>query len=196
MSDSTIRKPRNPFVVCGSIPLQTTKNSQGVCPVLYLLHGGEGDDTVWTEFGRANLIIDNLIAEKKAPPMVLVTPDGYAYGWDSGVAADKQQADFLKDLKEDLIPFVQANYRVSSNREQRALAGLSRGGAQTLNIGPNISTFSAAWECSVRRETRMPKPAISPLRMLRLLTPNSSCFGWASAQKTLRLRTQTGFPSF
>ena len=112
-------------------------------PVLYLLHGGEGDDTVWTEFGRANAVIDNLLAEKKAPPMVIVTPDGYAYGWNSGVAADKQQADFLKDLKDDLIPFVQANYRVSPNREQRALAGLSRGGAQTLNIGPkHLDLFS------------------------------------------------------
>ena len=123
----------------------------GRLPVLYLLHGGEGDDTVWTEFGRAHVILDNLIAEKKAPPMVIVMPDGYAYGWDSGAAADKQQADFLKDLKEDLIPFVQASYRVSSNREQRALAGLSRGGAQTLNIGPKhldlfsrLAVFSAA----------------------------------------------------
>jgi enterochelin esterase-like enzyme len=115
----------------------------GRMPVLYLLHGGEGDDTVWSEFGRANLILDNLIAEKKAPPMVVVMPDGYAYGWDSGVAADKQQTDFLKDFKEGLIPFVQANYRVSSNREQRALAGLSRGGAQTLNIGPkHLDLFS------------------------------------------------------
>ena len=83
--------------------------------------------------------------------MVIVMPNGYAYGWDSNVAADKQQADFLKDLKEDLIPFVQANYRVSSSREQRALAGLSRGGAQTLNIGPKhldlfsrLGVFSAA----------------------------------------------------
>ena len=112
-------------------------------PVLYLLHGGEGDDTVWTEFGRANTIIDNLLAEKKALPMVVVMPDGYAYGWDSGVAADKQQVDFLTDLKEDLIPFVQANYRVSPNREQRALAGLSRGGGQTLSIGPkHLDLFS------------------------------------------------------
>ncbi|MEP6963372.1 MAG: alpha/beta hydrolase-fold protein, partial [Acidobacteriota bacterium] len=115
----------------------------GRLPVLYLLHGAEGDDSVWTEFGRAHFILDNLIAEKKAQPMVIVTPDGYAYGWDSGVAADKQQADFLKDLTEDLIPFVQANYKVSTNREQRALAGLSRGGAQTLTIGPkHLDLFS------------------------------------------------------
>ena len=96
MFDSTIRKRRSPFGGSGSISLPTTKKVPGRLPVLYLLHGGEGDDTVWTEFGRAHAIIDNLIAEKKAPPMVVVMPDGYAYGWDSGVAADKQQADFLK----------------------------------------------------------------------------------------------------
>ena len=104
-------------------------------PVLYLLHGGDGEDSVWTAFGRAHVILDNLIAEKAIPPMIVVMPNGYAYGWDSGVAADKQQADFQKDLVDDLIPFVQANYRASSDRKDRALAGLSRGGGQTLSIG-------------------------------------------------------------
>jgi enterochelin esterase family protein len=104
-------------------------------PVLYLLHGGDGEDSVWTAFGRAHVILDNLIAEKQVQPMIVVMPTGYAYGWNSGVAADKQQADFEKDLIEDLIPFVQANYRVSNDRRHRALAGLSRGGGQTLTIG-------------------------------------------------------------
>ena len=104
-------------------------------PVLYLLHGGDGEDSVWTAFGRAHVILDNLIAEKAMPPMIVVMPNGYAYGWDSGVAADKQQADFQNDLVDDLIPFVQANYRASSDRKDRALAGLSRGGGQTLSIG-------------------------------------------------------------
>jgi enterochelin esterase-like enzyme len=104
-------------------------------PVLYLLHGGDGEDSVWTAFGRAHVILDNLIADKAVPPMIVVMPHGYAYGWDSGVAADKQQTDFQKDLVEDLIPFVQANYRASSDRKDRALAGLSRGGGQTLSIG-------------------------------------------------------------
>ena len=104
-------------------------------PVLYLLHGGDGEDSVWTAFGRAHVILDNLIAEKAMPPMIVVMPNGYAYGWDSGVAADKQQTDFQNDLVNDLIPFVQANYRASSDRKDRALAGLSRGGGQTLSIG-------------------------------------------------------------
>lgn len=104
-------------------------------PVLYLLHGGDGDDSVWTALGRAHVVLDNLIADKTIPPMIVVMPNGYAYGWDSGVAADKQQADFQNDLIADLIPFVQANYRASSDRKHRALAGLSRGGGQTLAIG-------------------------------------------------------------
>ena len=104
-------------------------------PVLYLLHGGDGEDSVWTTFGRANVILDNLIADKIAPPMIVVMPNGYGYGWDSGVAADKQQADFQRDLVEDLIPFVETNYRASRDRKHRALAGLSRGGGQTLSIG-------------------------------------------------------------
>jgi enterochelin esterase family protein len=104
-------------------------------PALYLLHGGDGEDSVWTAFGRAHVILDNLMAEKKMAPMVVVMPVGYGYPWNSGASADKQQADFQKDLFEDLIPFVESNYRVSGDREHRALAGLSRGGGQTLNIG-------------------------------------------------------------
>jgi enterochelin esterase-like enzyme len=104
-------------------------------PVLYLLHGADGEESVWTAFGKVNVILDNLLAEKKIQPMVVVMPNGYAYGWDSGVTADKQQADFEKLLVGDLIPWIQANYRVSADRKQRALAGLSRGGGQTVTIG-------------------------------------------------------------
>ena len=112
-------------------------------PVLYLLHGADGEDSVWTTLGRANVILDNLLADKKVQPMVVVMPNGYAYGWDSGVAGDKQTADFQKDLFDDLIPWVQANYKVGTDRKQRALAGLSRGGGQTVNIGlRNLDKFS------------------------------------------------------
>lgn len=112
-------------------------------PVLYLLHGADGDETVWTTFGRMNTIVDNLIADKKAAPMIIVTPAAYAYDPTSGVAGEKQRADFEKDLIGDLIPFVQANYRVLADREHRALAGLSMGGSLTINIGPrHLETFS------------------------------------------------------
>ena len=112
-------------------------------PVLYLLHGGDGDETVWVNFGRANTILDNLIADKKTAPMVVVMPAAYAYPPITGVASEKQRADFEKDLLGDLIPFVDANYRVAADRDHRALAGLSMGGSITLAIGPrHLDVFS------------------------------------------------------
>jgi enterochelin esterase family protein len=124
-------------------PPNYERSTTGRLPVLYLLHGGDGDETVWTQFGRAHLILDNLIAEKKVAPMIVVMPSAYAYPWHAGAAADKQRADFEKDLTEDLIPFVQNNYRASTDREQRALAGLSMGGGLTLAIGPrHLDLFS------------------------------------------------------
>ena len=75
--------------------------------------------------------------------MVVVMPFAYAYPWHAGIAGDKQRADFEKDLLTDLIPFVQSNYRVNTDRDNRALAGLSMGGGLTLAIGPrHLDTFS------------------------------------------------------
>ena len=123
----------------------------GKLPVLYLLHGADGDESSWTAFGRANLIRDNLIAERKAAPMVIVMPFGYAYPASAGAAGDKQRTDFEKDLLENIIPFTQANYRVYTDRDHRAIAGLSMGGGQTLQIGlhhldlfSRVAGFSAA----------------------------------------------------
>jgi enterochelin esterase-like enzyme len=125
-------------------------------PVLYLLHGAGGDETGWTENGRTNLILDNLIADGKLKPLVVVMPYGYAYPPTSPLAegpdAMKRQRDgFNRDLIEDLIPFVQANYRVHADREHRAIAGLSMGGGQALGIGlshtdlfSRVAGFSAA----------------------------------------------------
>ena len=117
-------------------------------PVLYLFHGAGGDDSGWTESGRANIILDNLIADGKLKPLVVVMPYGYAYPPTSPLAegndAMKRQRDgFSRDLIEDLIPFVQANYRVHADREHRAIAGLSLGGGQALGIGlSHLELFS------------------------------------------------------
>jgi enterochelin esterase family protein len=112
-------------------------------PTLYLLHGADGENRSWTELGRAPAILDNLMAAGRLTPMVVVMPYGYAYPWDAGVAGDKQQADFLADLRTELIPFIEASYQVRRDRDSRALAGLSRGGSQTLNIGlRNLDLFS------------------------------------------------------
>lgn len=120
-------------------------------PVLYLLHGADGDDASWTGLGRAAQIIDNLIADGKMTPVVVVMPFGYAHPTTAGVAADRQREDFERDLVEDLIPFVQAQYRVRTDRANRALVGLSMGGGQALTIGlrrtdlfSRIAGFSAA----------------------------------------------------
>ncbi|HEX4277700.1 MAG TPA: alpha/beta hydrolase-fold protein [Bryobacteraceae bacterium] len=109
-------------------------------PVLYLLHGAGSDESSWSESGRVNLILDNLIAEGKLKPLVVVMPYGYAYPPGSPLAggADamkRQRAGFNRDLMEDVIPLVQAAYRVQPDRDHRAVAGLSLGGAQALGVG-------------------------------------------------------------
>jgi enterochelin esterase-like enzyme len=87
--------------------------------------------------------LDNLLADKKTAPMIVVSPAAYAYPPIAAVGAEKQRADFEKDLLGDLIPFVQTNYRVLADRDHRALAGLSMGGGLTLGSGPrHLETFS------------------------------------------------------
>ena len=96
-------------------------------PVLYLIHGGSDTEETWTKVGRANLIADNLIAQGKAKPMIIVMP--YA-----NVAPGPREA-FTKDMMNDIIPFIESNYPVLSDSKDRAIAGFSVGGGQTLNIG-------------------------------------------------------------
>jgi enterochelin esterase-like enzyme len=108
-------------------------------PVLYLLHGIGGDETEWTRGGVANVILDNLYADKKAVPMIVVIPNGRASKDVTARSPFNEQgpafAAFEKDLLDDLIPFVEKNYSVKADRESRALAGLSMGGGQSLNFG-------------------------------------------------------------
>jgi enterochelin esterase-like enzyme len=117
-------------------------------PVLYLLHGIGGDENEWRRGGHPEIILDNLIAEKKAVPMIIVMPNGRAQADDrpgaNAMATAPAFGKFDKDLIGDLIPFIESKYSVEKNRESRALAGLSMGGGQSLNFGlGNLDTF--AW---------------------------------------------------
>ena len=105
-------------------------------PVLYLLHGGGEDETGWAKQGKTDLILDNLIAEKKAKPMLIVMLDGNM-GGAGGLAGFNENTlkSFENELKQTVIPFVESNYRVMNGANNRALAGLSLGGLQTLYAG-------------------------------------------------------------
>jgi enterochelin esterase family protein len=122
-------------------------------PVLYLLHGSGQNENDWSEVGRANFILDNLIAEGKAKPMLVVMPYGHSQpSILSGELAVPGLAPtaFSDDLLNEIIPMVEKNFRVSMRADDRAMAGLSMGGGQTVSIGlthpekfHSIGVFSA-----------------------------------------------------
>lgn len=120
-------------------------------PVLYLLHGANADETAWHRLGRMNLILDNLLAAGKIKPFLVVMPFGYGVTPGAPAVQSQNTAMFSKDLLGDVIPYIEATYRAAPDREHRALAGLSMGGGQALNIGLNhlelfshVGGFSAA----------------------------------------------------
>ncbi|MEZ5361611.1 MAG: alpha/beta hydrolase-fold protein [Bryobacterales bacterium] len=107
-------------------------------PVLYLFHGGGGGETQWTTVGRADMILDNLIADKKAVPMVVVMPYGHVPQREGG----DPTLDFEKDLLHDVKPLAEKLYRVKTDRANRAIAGLSMGSGHSLHIGlGNLDLF-------------------------------------------------------
>lgn len=120
-------------------------------PVLHLQHGSGDNQDTWTVHGKAHWILDNLIAEGKAVPMIVVMMDGHAQvprGRDN-------TAYFERDLLEDVMPFVEANYRVKAGSEHRAIIGLSMGGGQSLTIGLNHAdrfAWVGGFSASVPRE--------------------------------------------
>jgi enterochelin esterase-like enzyme len=189
-------------------------------PVLYLLHGIGGNETHWTQFGAADSILDNLIAEGKVVPMIVVMPNGRASnepstafagrggrrgggrgavpagdgaapnrGGGSSAAAPQgggnrggaamgvefqAYAAFERELIADLIPYVESHYSVQAGREQRALAGLSMGGGQSLNFGlANLNTFAWVGGFSSAPNTAPPaqlvKDAAAARQQLKLL---------------------------
>jgi enterochelin esterase-like enzyme len=147
-------------------------------PVLYLLHGIGGDEEEWRRGGHPEIILDNLIADRKAVPMIIVMPNGRAQPddrrGDNPMATAPAFGKFDKDLLNDLIPFIQSKYSVKVDRENRALAGLSMGGGQSLNFGlGNLDTFAWVGGFSSAPNTRPPAELVpdpdAVTRKLKLL---------------------------
>jgi enterochelin esterase-like enzyme len=122
-------------------------------PVLYLLHGAGDNDEAWMMAGRANFIFDNLIAAGKAKPMIVIMPAGHTPGAAAvGTVSQGAPDAFARDMLTDVVPYTEKNYRTLKGRENVAIAGLSMGGQQTLNIGltnldkfSQIGVFSSGW---------------------------------------------------
>ena len=114
----------------------------GTFPVLYLIHGGGETAASWSTVGRANDILDNLLAEGKAVPMIIVMPSGWTPLGGQVMTSDATKDPFNDEMMKDILPFVQTHYRVKNSPDSRALSGLSMGGIQTLNIGlHNLGSF-------------------------------------------------------
>jgi len=128
------------------------QNTDKIYPVFYLLHGAGDHDAVWTSLGRAHVILDNLIADGKAEPMVVVMPDGMPgmtgeMRWPMNGMHEK----FEDDILNYLMPYIDARYRIRTDSEGRAIAGLSMGGGQTLSLSlskpdlfSQVGAFSSA----------------------------------------------------
>ena len=111
-------------------------------PVLYLIHGGGETAASWSTVGRANDILDNLIADGKAVPMIIVMPSGWTPLGGQVMTSDATKDPFNDELMKDILPYMQSHFRIKSRAEERALSGLSMGGIQTLNIGlENLGNF-------------------------------------------------------
>ena len=133
-------------------------------PVLYLLHGIGGDHKEWLNGGKPQVIFDNLYAENKIEPMIVVMPNGRAMKDDRAIgnimAKDRVEAfaNFEGDLLNDLIPYIEKNYPVFKDQQNRALAGLSMGGGQSLNFGlGNLDKFAWVGGFSSAPNTKSPK---------------------------------------
>ena len=127
-------------------PAEYRKSQDKKYPVLYLQHGMAEDETGWSKQGRMNFIMDNLIAKGDAVPMIVVMDSGnieVPYNPSSGQTINEYGADFTPILLTEIIPHIESNYRTYTDRENRAMAGLSWGGFQTFNTTlNNLDKFS------------------------------------------------------
>jgi enterochelin esterase-like enzyme len=131
----------------------------GTYPVLYLIHGGGETAASWSTVGRANDILDNLIAEGKALPMIIVMPSGWTPRGGQVMTSDATKDPFNDEMMKDIIPYMESHFRVKADPNDRALSGLSMGGIQTLNLGlHNLGTFrylvvmSSGWTTPADRD--------------------------------------------
>lgn len=142
---------------------ETSQNAR--YPVLYLLHGVGDTEDAWTVVGRVNVIVDNLLAENKARPMVIVMPYGHTPSAPPDMNSLDKYADFEKDLVDDVIPYIQKQYHISSGQKDRAIAGLSMGGGQSLTVGlGNLELFGwvGAFSSAVPPEQKLDKLLAEP----------------------------------
>jgi len=171
-------------------------------PVLYLLHGWSDMANGWTAVGKASFIFDNLIADGKVKPMVVVMPLGYGEmkfvlnghsGWDDNAAIDRNVNLFSRALLTEVLPQVESDYRVSKKRNDRAIAGLSMGGLESLTVGLThpelfawVGGFSSAVGHGDERRLGALNGKSANLRLLwiacgtdeQLLAPNRKFIAW------------------
>lgn len=131
-------------------PAEYDENPDKEYPVLFLLHGTTDTEETWAKVGRANIILDNLIHQQKATPMIIVMPYGRAYPVISKSSGSLREwanlQEFKKDFFNDLMPFVEKNYRIKKDNDSRAIAGFSGGGGTSLYFGLNNPDLFS-WVC-------------------------------------------------
>jgi enterochelin esterase-like enzyme len=182
-------------------------HKKGGYPVLYLLHGYTDDFDGWVTVGRANLVLDNMIAQGKCVPMIVVMPLGYGdwnfltrggSQWNDAAAVYSNAALFDQSVETEVMPAVDADYNVAKGRENHGVAGLSMGGLETIELGlthPDQFAYVAAFSAAMQNEafdTHFPDPngAAAKFKLLwvsvgvsdHLLQPNRDFVAWAKAK--------------
>ncbi|HQU55117.1 MAG TPA: alpha/beta hydrolase-fold protein [Saprospiraceae bacterium] len=176
----------------------------GPLPVLYLQHGGGDNDASWATAGRANFILDNLIADGKVKPMLIVMPMGHpepGFHLDPGVAKDP----YYNQLFHDIIPYVEMHYRTGKTPDSRAYAGLSMGGLQALNIAlfrPDVFAYVLPLSTgyfpeqlkTIREEygQALKNPAINELKLFWIAMGGQQDIAYQNGLNTLQLLDENG----
>ena len=181
------------------------EKSSAKYPVFYLLHGGGDDDSGWNSIGRAGFILDNLIAAGQAKPMIVVMPNGSmpmppSTGMPNAQAMNTMRTLFADELLKNIMPLVEKTYRVLPNRENRAVAGLSMGGFQTLDVTLShpelfnyVGVFSSGFfgntidEAETKYATALNDPTFNKNKKLFWVSIGKDDFVMDANKKTLAL---------